>query len=99
MNAIAWLSREETVALGWTLLHFCWQGTAVAVAYAVADRLTARATSTVRYAVALGALMLMPAIVIGTFADELRVATPSHAVADTTFFLGAAPRHAHAHRA
>ena len=45
MSAIAWLTREETVALGWTLLHFCWQGTAVAVAYAVVDQVTSRATS------------------------------------------------------
>jgi len=89
MNAMAWLSREETVALGWTLLHFCWQGTAVAVAYAVADRLSSRATSSVRYAVALAALMLMPLIVIGTFAEELRVATPAPATATSTLFLPA----------
>src|SRR5258708_33478668 len=75
MSPIAWLSREETVALGWTLLHFCWQGTAVAVAFAVVDRITSQATSKVRYVVALAAFMLMPVIVLGTFTDELRVAT------------------------
>ena len=79
MSAIAWLTREETVALGWTLLHFCWQGTAVAVAYAVVDQVTSRATSKVRYAVALAALMLMPAVVIGTFAMEMRAAAPHQA--------------------
>jgi beta-lactamase regulating signal transducer with metallopeptidase domain len=89
MNAMAWLSREETIALGWTLLHFCWQGTAVAVAYAVVDRLTSRATSAVRYTVALAALMLMPVIVIGTFAEELRVATPVHATANSALFFPA----------
>jgi beta-lactamase regulating signal transducer with metallopeptidase domain len=77
MSAMAWLSRQETVALGWTLLHFCWQGTAVAVAYAAVDRLTSRTQSQVRYAVALAALMLMPAVVIGTFAEEMRTATPA----------------------
>ena len=77
MSAMAWLSREETVALGWTLLHFCWQGTAVAVVYAVVDRLTSRAQTQVRYAMALAALMLMPAVVIGTFAEEMRTATPA----------------------
>jgi beta-lactamase regulating signal transducer with metallopeptidase domain len=76
MSAMAWLSREETVALGWTLLHFCWQGTAVAVAYAAMDRLTSRATSKIRYVVALTALMLMPVVVVGTFAVEMRTATP-----------------------
>ena len=79
MNSISWLSRREIVALGWTLLHFCWQGTAVAVAYSVVDRITSRATSGVRYAVALIALFLMPVIVVATFVEEMRVAAPSHA--------------------
>jgi beta-lactamase regulating signal transducer with metallopeptidase domain len=77
MTAMGWLSREEMVALGWTLLHFCWQGTAVAVGYAVADQMTSRATSKIRYVVALVALMLMPVVVIGTFAEEMRIATPA----------------------
>jgi beta-lactamase regulating signal transducer with metallopeptidase domain len=77
MNAMAWLSREEMVAVGWTLLHFCWQGTAVAVAYAIVDRMTSLATTKVRYVVALAALMLMPLVVIGTFTEEIRIATPA----------------------
>jgi beta-lactamase regulating signal transducer with metallopeptidase domain len=77
MSAMAWLSREETTALGWTLLHFCWQGTAVAVAYGVVDRMTLRAGSKVRYVVALAALMLMPAIVAGTFAMEMQAGAPA----------------------
>jgi beta-lactamase regulating signal transducer with metallopeptidase domain len=77
MSAVAWLSREEMVALGWTLLHFCWQGTAVALVYAVVDRMTSRSTSKVRYAAALAAFMLMPLVVLGTFALEMRVATPA----------------------
>jgi beta-lactamase regulating signal transducer with metallopeptidase domain len=83
MTAVAWLSREEIVALGWALLHFCWQGTAIALAYAVVDRLTSNATSRVRYAVTLVALLLMPAAVLGTFALELHTVTPSHAFAGT----------------
>jgi beta-lactamase regulating signal transducer with metallopeptidase domain len=79
MSAMGWLSREETTALGWTLLHFCWQGTAVAMAYAMADRMTLRAGSKVRYVVALAALMLMPAIVGGTFAMEMRAVAPAGA--------------------
>src|SRR5260370_42075248 len=79
MNSISWLSRGEVVALGWTLLHFCWQGTAVAVADSVVDRMTSRATSGVRYAVALIALLLMPVVVAATFVEEMRVAAPSHA--------------------
>jgi len=83
--AMGWLSREEMVALGWTLLHFCWQGTAVAVAYAVVDRLTSRATATVRYAVALGALALMPLVVVATFAIEMQVATPQQSGATVVY--------------
>jgi beta-lactamase regulating signal transducer with metallopeptidase domain len=84
MSPIAWLSREEIVALGWTLLHFCWQGTAVAVVFAMVDRITSRTSSRVRYAVALAAFMLMPVIVLGTFTEELRVATQASTPAHTT---------------
>jgi beta-lactamase regulating signal transducer with metallopeptidase domain len=82
MSPIAWLSREEIVALGWTLLHFCWQGTAVAVIFAMVDRITSHTASRIRYTVALATFMLMPIVVIGTFTEELRVATqassPAH---------------------
>ena len=71
-----WLSRQESLALGWTLLHFCWQGTAVAVAYAVVDRLTARARSGVRYLVALAALGLMPLAVVVTFLGQMHTLAP-----------------------
>ncbi len=66
-----WLTREESLALGWTLLHFCWQGAAIAAIFAVVDRLTSQARSGLRYFVALGALGLMPLVVIATFAREM----------------------------
>ncbi|MFC5861880.1 M56 family metallopeptidase [Acidicapsa dinghuensis] len=66
-----WLTREESLALGWTLLHFCWQGAAIAAVFAVVDRITVRAQSGVRYLVALAALGLMPLAVIATFAKEM----------------------------
>src|SRR5277367_5486004 len=75
MVAMNWLSREETVALGWTLLHFLWQGTALALAYAVVDRMTRRVSSALRYLIALGALALMPLAVIATFANEMRTSS------------------------
>ncbi len=83
LSPIAWLSREEIVALGWTLLHFCWQGTAVAVAFAVLDRVTSHTTSKVRYFVALAAFMLMPVIVMATFTEELRVANKASTTTQT----------------
>ena len=74
MGTMSWLSRGEMVALGWTLLHFCWQGTAVAVVYSIVDRMTSRASAGVRYMVALLALTLMPVVVLATFAEEMRIA-------------------------
>ena len=75
MVAINWLSREETVALGWTLVHFLWQGAAIALAYAVIDRMTRRTSSALRYLFALGAFALMPLAVIATFANEMRTSS------------------------
>jgi beta-lactamase regulating signal transducer with metallopeptidase domain len=86
LSPMVWLSRQEIVALGWTLLHFCWQGTAVAVVFAMVDRITFQTSSRVRYFVALAAFMLMPVIVLGTFSEELRVATQAHTTTQTTGF-------------
>jgi beta-lactamase regulating signal transducer with metallopeptidase domain len=72
MVAMVWLSRTETVALGWTLLHFCWQGAVLASVYAVLDRITSRARPSVRYLVAICVLALMPLAVVSTFAIEMR---------------------------
>ncbi|WP_263353208.1 M56 family metallopeptidase [Acidicapsa acidisoli] len=78
--AVNWLTYDESLALGWTLLHFCWQGAIVALMFACADRMTLRASSGIRYALALGALALMPATVMTTFAIEMRDMAPSRAV-------------------
>jgi hypothetical protein len=75
--AVNWLTYNESLALGWTLLHFCWQGAIVALIFACADRMTLRASSGIRYALALGALALMPATVMTTFATEMRDMAPS----------------------
>ena len=61
-------------SIGWTLVHFCWQGAAIAGLYAVAARLTARHSSHVRYVLALGALVAMLLCAVFTLAVEM---TPS----------------------
>ena len=66
MAAMDWISDGEAVALGWTLLHFCWQGTAVALLYAGIDKLTSSASVKVRYVIAVVALALMPTLVVAT---------------------------------
>jgi bla regulator protein blaR1 len=60
-----WLSPSTMHSLGWTLLHFLWQGTAVAALAAVAMTLCRRASA--RYALAVGALVLMLAAPVATF--------------------------------
>lgn len=62
-------------ALGWTLLHFLWQGAALFAVYWIADRLCARRGAGVRYALALTALLAMPAAAIATLAYEEGAAT------------------------
>jgi len=71
------MENREMVALGWTLLHFCWQGTLLAILYAVADRVALRAGSRVRYAIAMLTVVLMPIAAIVTFVEQQRlVASP-----------------------
>jgi GWxTD domain-containing protein len=54
------LSQLRVQRLGWTLLHFLWQGTAIAVFYAVLRRLLARSLSAQgRYLLACAALVAM----------------------------------------
>jgi beta-lactamase regulating signal transducer with metallopeptidase domain len=52
-------------ALGWALLHFLWQGTAIAAISGAAMALTHR--SSVRYVLGVGALVLMFAAPLATF--------------------------------
>jgi len=54
------LFSQETVArLGWMLVHFLWQASAVALLLAVMLRLLRRTAANLRYAIACGALALM----------------------------------------
>jgi hypothetical protein len=60
-----WLSPSVMHSLGWALLHFLWQGTAVAALAAVLMSFCRRAST--RYALGVGALVLMLAAPIATF--------------------------------
>lgn len=72
MGAISWFSGAEMIALGWTLLHFCWQGVVIAIAFAIVDRMLRGRQAATRYFVALAAFALMPLSVVCTFANEMR---------------------------
>jgi hypothetical protein len=76
MNSISWLSRGENRGAGMDSAPLLLAGHSRGVAYSVVDRMTSRATSGVRYAVALIALLLMPVVVAATFVEEMRVAAP-----------------------
>src|SRR5277367_2936000 len=60
-----WLSLSAMHSLGWTLLHFLWQGTAVAALAALL--MTSCRRASMRYALAVGALVLMLAAPVATF--------------------------------
>lgn len=68
-----WISSQLTHSLGWTLLHFLWQGLALA-AIASACMAVCRAAST-KYVVALIALLLMLAMPVITFSVLQRSST------------------------
>src|SRR5215469_8032281 len=64
------ISPEWLQALGWTLLHFVWQGAALAALFAVANTVCQRATT--RYALAVTTLALMMAAPVITFTELLQ---------------------------
>jgi beta-lactamase regulating signal transducer with metallopeptidase domain len=70
MSDLSWVHSGEVVALGWTLLHFCWQSAVIALLYALADRCLFRARTVVRYVVAIAMLGLLPVAAIATFIEQ-----------------------------
>ena len=65
MNAL--FEHPLVVRLGWTLLHFLWQGAAVAVVLAVLLQLARTAKPAIRYALACSALFAMALCPLVTF--------------------------------
>lgn len=57
-------------ALGWTLVHFCWQAGAIAVAFWLVDTALLKARSQTRYLLALAAILAMPVAALATLAYE-----------------------------
>src|ERR1035437_1804037 len=60
-----WLSPTAMQSMGWALLHFLWQGTALAALAAAAMALCRRAST--RYLLGVGALVLMLLAPLATF--------------------------------
>lgn len=74
-NFAHWISPELMRVLGWTLLHFIWQGAALAALFAVA--MAACKSAAARYALAVGALVLMIASPVITFVWLQRETIPA----------------------
>lgn len=70
-----WIPPEVLRTLGWTLLHFIWQGAALAALFAVA--VAACRSAAARYALAVGALVLMMAAPVFTFTWLQRGTNPA----------------------
>src|SRR5689334_12805193 len=69
------ISPELLQALGWTLLHFVWQGAALAALFAVANAFSRQAST--RYALAVITLVLMMAAPVITFTELARQKDPA----------------------
>jgi beta-lactamase regulating signal transducer with metallopeptidase domain len=76
MSVLNGLQGSEVVALGWTLVHFCWQSTAIALVYAALDRCAVRTSASVRYGIAFVALALLPLVAAATFVEQMRLVSP-----------------------
>jgi beta-lactamase regulating signal transducer with metallopeptidase domain len=95
-NFANWISPELMRTLGWTLLHFLWQGAALAALFAVAK--AACRTAAARYTLAVSALALMMAAPVITFTwlrHESNPAVRSGAQGSLPW-VGTAARHADA---
>jgi beta-lactamase regulating signal transducer with metallopeptidase domain len=93
-NFARWVSPELMRTLGWTLLHFIWQGTALAALFAVA--ISAVRSAAGRYALAVGTLVLMMASPVLTFTWLYRETVPAvrSGAQHVLPWIVAAPQHA-----
>lgn len=85
-QASAWLGSGTLVQLTWALVHFLWQGCAIAIIYAVVARALRRAPANVRYVGGVAALLAMIACLPATLRllpPPVELPTPTASV-DTT---------------
>jgi len=84
MNVIeTLLDKPIFQALGWTLIHFIWQGALIAILYVSVSVLLRRFTANVRYAAACGAMLLMLIAPAATMFAVIRGQAPSLAGASS----------------
>jgi uncharacterized protein (TIGR03435 family) len=90
MNAVQILSSQPRVErLGWTLVHFLWQGLSIAILYAAARQVMARTSSPhARYLLAFAALAAMVGAPLVTWG----LMRPSDASPNAAYRIGSIPR-------
>lgn len=72
-------------AVGWTLVHFLWQGAIIALVYRVLDLALARHSANARYVLALAAMLVMLAVSLATLAYEEASLHPGAVFSDAAF--------------
>src|SRR5882672_6273552 len=88
----SWLSRDILDSLGWTLLHFLWQGLVIVALFAVAMRLFRRRSANIRYLAGCFALLLMalaPLLTFYSLAQSDEAEMPAFIVQKGTVTYGA----------
>src|SRR5688572_26332790 len=78
MTLEGWLDGHIVRALGWTLVHFLWQGAAAAALLAVVGGLVSRRSANARYALGVATLALMAALPLLTFLTLTQAASGGH---------------------
>jgi bla regulator protein blaR1 len=84
VNALDFLGRSNVQALGWTLVHFLWQGTLAALLLGGLNRLLRRRSPNVRYVAAGLILSVMLALPVVTFA-RVRPSLPEPGSRDSLY--------------
>src|SRR5256885_17272156 len=86
----AWIHTPIAKALGWSLIHFLWEGTAIALLLAIVLVLCRRSEARLRYALCCTALFAMAAAFAVTFTISLPV-RPAVVAAPAQLVLPPAP--------
>ena len=86
-QAMAWFRADALVPLTWALVHFLWQGCAIAVVYLAIARALRRAPANARYIAGVAALLAMATCLPATLwliPPPMELSTPTAAIATSS---------------
>ena len=88
MNALElFLSQPMVLRLGWTLVHFIWQATLIAVIVAIVLKCVKKQASTLRYAIASLSLVMVVVASVITFTQVIVLTPLPHPPSQPTLIL------------